>query len=115
MPHKKKTIKGKWDDLFTDANPSDTINIKYKTLDDIKNTINILEKQYKTGNHTHKRISQIANLMKIRVGLIRNHSMPEYKLVNNYTFFLKQRTLKHTLSSRRKLIFKPNTTGTLLQ
>ncbi len=108
MQHHKNTKKTNWDDLFTDANKSDTINIKYKTIDDLKNTINNLEKQYKNGKHTHKRISQIANLMKIRIGLIRNHNMPEYKLANNYTYFLKQRTLKKTPTTRRKLIFNTN-------
>ncbi len=106
MPGNKKIKPTNWDDIFTDANPSDTINIKYKTIDDIKHTINNLEKQYKKGNRTHKRISQIANLMKTRIGLIRNHNMPEYKLADDYSYFLKQRTLKTNMSARRKLIFK---------
>ena len=101
-----KNKNGKWDDLFTDANPSDTVHIKYKTLKDVKCTISNLENQYKLGNKTHKRISQIANLMKVRLGLIRNNSTTEYKLANKYTQFLKQRTLKKPLDARKKLTFK---------
>jgi hypothetical protein len=37
-------------DFYIDKNPSDTINIKYTTVDDVKNTINKLEKLYKKKN-----------------------------------------------------------------
>ena len=33
-------------DVYIDKNPKDTINIKYTTLEDVKNTINKLEKLY---------------------------------------------------------------------
>ena len=39
-------------DVYIDKDPSDTINIKYSTLDDVKNTINKLERLYKQKN-TH--------------------------------------------------------------
>ena len=34
-------------DLYSDANPKDTIRIKYKTIQDVKDTINKIEKLYK--------------------------------------------------------------------
>jgi hypothetical protein len=34
-------------DVYIDKNPNDTIHIKYTTLDDVRNTINLLEKLYK--------------------------------------------------------------------
>jgi hypothetical protein len=34
-------------DVYIDKNPKDTIHIKYTTLEDVKNTINKLEKLYK--------------------------------------------------------------------
>ena len=37
-------------DLFTNENPNDTIHIKYTTLEDVKNTIDKLEKLYKDKN-----------------------------------------------------------------
>jgi len=43
---KKKTFFENYD-LYSDANPEDTIRIKYKTLQDVKDTIKKLEKLYK--------------------------------------------------------------------
>ena len=37
-------------DVYIDKNPKDTINIKYTTLEDVKNTIEKLEKLYKNKN-----------------------------------------------------------------
>ena len=37
-------------DVYIDKNPKDTIHIKYTTLNDVKNTINNLEKLYKNKN-----------------------------------------------------------------
>ena len=34
-------------DVYIDKNPKDTIHIKYKTLNDVKDTINKLERLYK--------------------------------------------------------------------
>ena len=39
-------------DVYIDKNPKDTIHIKYKTLQDVKNTIRKLEKLFKNKN-TH--------------------------------------------------------------
>ena len=44
-PKKKKTFFENYD-LYSDANPKDTIRIKYRTLNDVKDTIAKLEKLY---------------------------------------------------------------------
>ena len=46
-------------DVYIDKNPDDTINIKYTTVDDVKNTINKLERFYKHKTYSHKRIWQV--------------------------------------------------------
>jgi CRISPR/Cas system-associated exonuclease Cas4 (RecB family) len=40
-------------DVYIDKNPRDTIHIKYTTLEDVKRTIDILEKLYKNKQYTH--------------------------------------------------------------
>ena len=52
-------------DVYIDKNPKDTINIKYTTVDDIKDTIKKLEKLYKTKRYPHKRIWQVGMIMKV--------------------------------------------------
>ena len=63
LDNKKRTIKNKTKkqflynpndpkksfDVYIDKDPSDTIPIKYITIDDVKNTITKLEKLYKTN------------------------------------------------------------------
>ena len=46
-------------DVYINKDPTDTIHIKYKTLEDVKNTIDKLEKLYKTKKYTYKRIWQV--------------------------------------------------------
>ena len=50
-------------DVYIDKNPKDTIHIKYTTLEDVKNTINKLEKLYKNKKYTHKRIWQVGMIL----------------------------------------------------
>lgn len=57
-------------DVYIDKNPNDTIPIKYKTLDDVKNTIKKLERLYKSKKYTHKRIWQVGMIMKVRLGVL---------------------------------------------
>jgi hypothetical protein len=54
-------------DIYSDNNPSDTIHIKYTTLQDVKDTIVKLEKLYKQKKYSHKRIYQVAMIMKVRL------------------------------------------------
>ena len=75
-------------DLYSDANPKDTIRIKYKTKSEVKQTINKLENIYKKGAKPHKRISQITNVMTQRTKVIKdkNPSIDKgrYELSNKY-------------------------------
>ena len=54
-------------DVYIDKDPSDTIPIKYTTVDDVKNTILKLEKLYKTDKYPHKRIWQVGMILKVRL------------------------------------------------
>lgn len=101
---KKENLFFKNYDLYSDANPSDTIRIKYKTLDDVKNTINKLEKLYKSNKYKHNRIVQVANVMTQRLRVI-NDKDKRFKLSKKYFEFLKKRT-KLNEKDRKNLLFK---------
>jgi hypothetical protein len=77
-------------DVYIDKDPSDTIPIKYTTLNDVKQTINRLERLYKTKQYPHKRIWQVAMIMKVRLEAMKKPN--EYNLSKKYFEFLKQRT-----------------------
>ena len=79
-------------DLFTNDNPNDTIHIKYTTLEDVKNTIDKLEKLYKDRKYPHKSIFQVGMIMKVRLDLLKNKKQEQYALANKYYNFLKKRT-----------------------
>jgi|TARA_A100000171_G_C2049540_1_gene104464 hypothetical protein len=102
---KKENLYFKNYDLYSDANPKDTIRIKYKTLEDVKNTINKLEKLYKSNKYPHRRISQVVNVMTQRLRVINNKDN-RYKLSLKYFNFLKERTKIKNEKDRKKLSFK---------
>jgi len=79
-------------DVYIDKNPKDTIHIKYTTVEDVKNTINKLEKLYKNKMYTHKRIWQVGMIMKVRLKILRYKKPKEYALANKYFIFLGKRT-----------------------
>jgi hypothetical protein len=79
-------------DVYIDKNPKDTINIKYKTIEDVKNTIDKLEKLYKNKKYTHKRIWQVAMIMKVRLNVLKNKKPEQYTLSKKYFDFLGERT-----------------------
>jgi len=79
-------------DLFTNDNPEDTIHIKYTTLEDVKNTINNLEKLYKAKKYPHKRIFQVGMILKVRIAVLKDKKQEQYALANKYYEFLKKRT-----------------------
>tara|TARA_R100000773_G_scaffold24369_1_gene21451 strand:+ start:298 stop:630 length:333 start_codon:yes stop_codon:yes gene_type:complete len=91
-------------DVYIDKNPKDTIPIKYKTIDDVKNTIKKLEKLYKSNKYPHKRISQVAMIMMVRLRVI-NDKDNRYKLSKRYFEFLKDRTKIKEEKERKKLKF----------
>ena len=92
-------------DLFTNENPNDTIHIKYTTLEDVKNTIDKLEKLYKDKKYPHKRIFQIGLIMKVRLELLKKIKPEQYALANKYYEFLKRRT-KLNDKERYEFLFK---------
>ena len=97
-------------DVYIDKNPMDTINIKYTTLEDVKNTINKLEKLYKNKKYTHKRIWQVGMIMYVRLKVLRNKKPKEFALANKYYTFLGKRT-KLDEKLRYKFSFTDNIIG----
>lgn len=78
-------------DVYRDANPKDTIPIKYATLQDTRDTIKMLERLYKAKRYTHVRIVQVASIMKVRLRL--GPDKPSnLALATRYVEFLKERT-----------------------
>ena len=93
-------------DVYKDKNPRDTIPIKYTTLDDVKQTIKKLERLYKSGKYPHKRIWQVAMIMKVRLEQLRSKKPKQYSLSKRYYDFLKKRTKTKKESDRKKMLFK---------
>lgn len=101
-------------DVYINKDPSDTIPIKYTTVDDVKNTIIKLERLYKLKKYTHKRIWQVGMIMKVRLEAMLKHKKTLYKnaknvksrynLANKYFKFLGKRT-KTQEASRYKMVF----------
>ena len=91
-------------DVYIDKNPADTINIKYTTLEDVKNTIDKLEKLYKNKKYTHKRIWQVGMIMYVRLKVLKHKKPKEYALAKKYFIFLGKRT-KLEENMRYKLSF----------
>lgn len=79
-------------DVYINKNPRDTIPIKYTTIEDVKTTINKLEKLYKDKKYSHKRIWQVGMIMKVRLEVIKAKKPDEYQLAKKYFNFLKRRT-----------------------
>ena len=94
--------------VYIDKDPSDTIPIKYKTVQDVKDTIKKLEILYKTDKYTHKRIWQVGMIMYVRLKVLKDKKPEEFKLSEKYFKFLKQRTKKKTKEERKKMVFKFN-------
>ena len=92
-------------DVYIDKNPRDTIHVKYTTIEDVKNTIDKLEKLYKNKKYTHKRIWQVAMIMKVRLQVLRHIKPNQYALANKYFTFLGKRT-KLEETDRYKLSFE---------
>ena len=104
-------------DVYIDKDPSDTIPIKYTTVDDVKHTIQKLERLYKSHKYSHKRIWQVGMILKVRLEAMLKHKKTRYKkavnvrqryeLANKYYKFLKQRT-KKAEKERYKMVFNIN-------
>ena len=92
-------------DVYIDKNPRNTIPIHYKTVADVKHTIKKLESLYKAKKYTHKRIWQVAMIMKVRLEVIKEKKPGEYQLAKRYFDFLSERT-KMSQENRQKSVFK---------
>ena len=103
-------------DVYIDKNPKDTIHIKYSTVNDVLNTINKLENLYKNNKYSHKRIWQVAMIMKVRLENIKKYKKTlypnayninkRYRLAEKYLKFLSSRTKVKSNENRKKMIFK---------
>ena len=106
-----KGSKSKSFDVYLDKNPKDTIPIKYKTLSDVKSTIRKLERLYKSGKYTHKRIWQVGMIMYVRLRAMKG-KQKQKALAKRYYKFLGKRTKQkgknkqETFKKRKKLVFK---------
>lgn len=92
-------------DVYIDKNPKDTISIKYKELKDVKDTIIKLERLYKKGKYTHKRITQVAKIMYLRLRVLKKTKKEQFDLSERYFEHLKKRTLLKGFSKRKKFTF----------
>ena len=92
-------------DVYIDKNPEDTIHIKYTTIQDVKNTIDKLEKLYKNKQYSHKRIWQVGMIMKVRLEVLKNIKPEQYRISKKYYEFLKKRT-KLNNKDRYNIAFK---------
>lgn len=100
-------------DIYSNDNPSDTINVKFKSKEDLKNTIKKLERIYKKGEKDHRRISQVALVIRVRLEVIKKNSKKNVegdlddrlKLIKEYVKFLKERTKIKKFEDRKKLKF----------
>ena len=105
---KKKTYFKKYD-LYSDANPKDTVRIRYKTKTDVRNTIRRLERLYKKKKITHARNVQIVNVMTQRLKVIKKRNPKidkgRYSISKKYFEKLKKRTKsrKNKKSKKRKI------------
>lgn len=97
-------------DVYVDKNPKDTIPIKYTTVQDVKDTINKLEKLYKSKKYDHSRISKVAMILRVRLEAIKKNFknakqiLERLNLSKKYVSFLKKRT-KLSDKDRFKLNF----------
>ena len=108
-PKKKNTYFEQYD-LYSDANPKDTIPVRYDTVDNLKKTIKKLERLYKRGAYSHARIVQVVNVIKQRLKVMvdqHNKGKRRLTLASKYFGFLTQkRTPIKSQSKRKKLVFK---------
>lgn len=97
-------------DVYIDKDPSDTISIKYSDIEDIKNTIQKMERLYKNNKYSHKRIWQVGMIMKVRLESMHKRNIGKniknrYKLSKKYFNFLSKRTKEKNATQRKKMLF----------
>jgi len=92
-------------DVYIDKNPANTIHIKYTTTQDVKDTIEKLERLYKAKKYPHKRIWQVGMIMKVRLEVLKGKKPEQYALSKRYFEFLGHRT-KMDKEARYTSVFK---------
>ena len=79
-------------------------------MKDVRDTIKKLERLYKNKKYSHKRISQVSMILKVRLRVIKNKNPKinkgRFELAERYSNFLKQRTKLKTFNERKNLKFK---------
>ena len=103
--------------MYIDKDPSDTIPIKYTTVQDVEQTIKKLERLYKSKKYSHKRIWQVGMIMKVSLEAMLKHKKTRYPnakhvkerfhLANKYFLFLRNRTKKDE-KERKLMVFTFN-------
>jgi len=93
-------------DVYIDKNPKDTIPIKFKLVKDVKNTIKKLERLYKSGKYSHKRIWQVGMIMYVRLKVLKDKKKKQFQLSQKYFKFLGKRTKIKDENERKKLKFR---------
>lgn len=97
-------------DVYIDKDPSDTISIKYTTIQDVKDTIIKLEMLYKSDQYSHKRVWQVGMIMMVRLRALNKNtpnatSQRRYDLAYRYFKFLGERT-KLNKDQRKQFKFR---------
>lgn len=69
--------------LYTNEDPSNTIPIRFRTIQDVKNTIKRLERLRKAKKYTRVRISQVAHVLEQRTRFMKGN-----ELAKEYTKYL---------------------------
>jgi uncharacterized protein len=95
-------------DVYIDKDPSDTIPIKYTSMKDVKDTIQKLERLYKKGKYSHKRIWQVGMIMYVRLKVLKDKKPKQFKLSERYFKHLGKRTKIKGEPQRKKFIFTIN-------
>ena len=93
-------------DVYIDKDPSDTIPIKYTTLQDVKYTIKKLERLYKQGKYTHKRIWQVGMILYVRLKVLKKKKKQHFILAESYFKHLGKRTKLKDDIKRKRFTFK---------
>lgn len=103
-------------DVYIDKDPTDTIPIKYSTVNDVINTIKKLERLYKSKKYSHKRIWQVGMIMKVRLEVMNKYKKTRYKkakevykrynISKRYFEFLGKRSKLNSFEDRSKMVFK---------
>ena len=91
-------------DVYINKNPSDTIPIKYTTVEDVKNTIRKLERLYRQKKYPHKRIWQVGMILKVRLEAMNKYKKTKYKNAKNvYKRYMLSKKYFKFLGKRSKI------------